>query len=200
MKKILLIITLFILSTTSIFALEVGSKIDTGLYYYPSITINDSDDLEVYSSLSSTLDFELFYIKFKRDEIGPYFSLFNVSRSIVYNNIYLRKFNATAIGLDWGHYFSNNFKFNTKVAMGVGTVGESTNKEMYVDLSLVPSIILINEKDFDLNLNFIFNGVYRNSLFSPSVGIGIGMSFDWITDSSEILETKSQNYKAKGIL
>ncbi|MDC7236516.1 MAG: hypothetical protein PQJ45_01930 [Sphaerochaetaceae bacterium] len=200
MKKIFLIITLFILSTTSIFAIEVGSKIDTGLYYYPTITLNDSDDLEVYSSLSSTIDFELFYLKFKRDEIGPYFSLFNVSRSIVYNNIYLRKFNATAIGLDWGHYFSNNFKFNTKVAMGVGTVGESTNKEMYIDLSLVPSMILINKKDFDLNLNYIFNGVYRNSLFSPSVGIGIAMSFDWITDSSELLETKSQNYKAKGIL
>ncbi|MGD6729865.1 MAG: hypothetical protein ACPKMZ_02220 [Pleomorphochaeta sp.] len=200
MKKLFLIITLFILSTTSIFAIEVGSKIDTGLYYYPTITLNDSDDLEVYSSLSSTIDFELFYLKFKRDEIGPYFSLFNVSRSIVYNNIYLRKFNATAIGLDWGHYFSNNFKFNTKVAMGVGTVGESTNKEMYIDLSLVPSMILINKKDFDLNLNFIFNGVYRNSLFSPSVGIGIAMSFDWITDSSELLETKSQYYKAKGIL
>jgi hypothetical protein len=84
--------------------------------------------------------------------------------------------------------------------MGIGTVGESTNKEMYIDLSLIPSMILINEKDFDLNLNFIFNGVYRNSLFSPSVGIGIGMSFDWITDSSELLETKSPNYKAKGIL
>ena len=185
MKKLLIFLTLVTLSITNIFALEIGSKLDTGLYYYPSINLEDSPTITFSSSIASTFDIEPIYFKFKENEIGPYISLLNVSRSTVSNNTYLKKFSGSALGVDWGHYFSRRYKLNTKVAVGIGEVGETSNKEMYFDLSLIPSILLVDKKDFDLNLNFIYNGIYRKNLFSPSAGIGIGISFDWPTSQNE---------------
>lgn len=185
MKKLLIIFTLLTLTLTDIFALQVGSKIDTGLYYYPSINLEESSTTTVSTSIASTFDIELLYFKLKKDEVGPYISLLNVSRSTVSNNTYLRKFSGTALGFDWGHYFSKRYKLNTKLGVGIGSVGESSNKEMYFDLSLIPSIILDNKKNYDVNLNFIFNGIYRKNLFSPSVGIGIGINLDWPKNTNE---------------
>lgn len=181
MIKKTFIIFILLFSTTSLFALDAGAKFDFGLYYHPSITLDDSTDLPVYSSLSSTYDFEPIFLKFGNLQFGPYVSVYHVSQSIVFNNEYLRDFKAVAFGLDFGYYFSDSFKFKLKSSLGIGALGESLNKEMYANVALIPSYILKNTDTYNYSLDFIFNLVYRKYLLSPSVGIGFSTSFDWIS-------------------
>lgn len=190
MRKILLLITIFILSTISIYSIDMGSKLDYGFYYHPAITLDNQNDLPIYSSLASTYDFEPFYIKFNNIEIGPYISILHVSPSIVYNNIYLREFLTLGAGIDWGIILNRDFKLNTKIAMGIGNVGESLNKEMYINMAIIPSYIITNKEFFDININFILNIIYRKYLLSPTVGIGVSFNFDWLSNYIKSINAK----------
>lgn len=172
MKKFITTLLVLFLTTSVVYSIEIGSKFSFGIYYTPSITLDDSDDLPIYSSTSSIYDIEPLYFKTNNTEIGPYISILHISDSIVYNNIYLREFCALGLGLDWGQSFNNNFKLNTKLALGVGAVGESLNKEMYINLALNPSYKIINKDNINLNFDFIVNFIYRKYLLSPSIGIG----------------------------
>jgi len=193
--SILLLFLLFLLST-SLSAYDMGSKIDYGLYYHPAITLDNQDDLFVYSSLSSTYDFEPLYLKINKFEIGPYYSFLHISRSIVYNNIYLREFCALGFGLDLGYIINNKFKINTKVAMGIGDVGESLNKEMYINMAIIPSYLLIDKEFLDINFNFILNIIYRKYLLAPTLGFGLSVNFDWV---SNYLNSINSNDTFRGI-
>ncbi|MGD1821589.1 MAG: hypothetical protein ACPKM0_02365 [Pleomorphochaeta sp.] len=184
MKKSIIFLFILLITTSSLFAVEVGSKFDYGFTYCPSITLDDSDDLPVYSSVSSMYDIEPLYFKIKKEEVGAYLSILHVSRSIVYSNTYLREFSAIGLGLDWGHNFNETIKINTKLALGVGTLGESTSKEMYINMAFVPSYKINDNEDIDINLNLIVNVIYRKYLLSPTVGLGATINLDWDTDNN----------------
>lgn len=191
MKKYLSLLFILLLSSISLFAYNVGSKIDYGLYYHPAITLDNQEDLPIYSSISSTYDFEPFYFKIYKSEIGPYISFLHVSRSLVYNNIYLRELCGLGFGLDWGYIVNNNFKINAKVAMGIGDIGESLNKEMYLNMAIIPSYLLIDKEFLDVNFNFILNVIYRKYLLSPTIGVGISINFDWLSNYLNSINKKN---------
>ena len=181
MIKRIISILIISLCTTSLFAVEFGSKVDIGFFYHPSITLDNTSDLPVFSSIGSTYDFSPIYLKINNHIISPYLSIFHVSRSIVYQNEFLREFSAVGFGFDYGYYFNEKFLLHTKLSMGVGKLGQSLNQEMYANLLLAPSILLIKENDYDLSLQLIVNVIYRKYLLSPSIGIGLSTSFDWLT-------------------
>ncbi|NCD05076.1 MAG: hypothetical protein EOL97_03070 [Spirochaetia bacterium] len=173
---------LIILCSTYLYASQVGSKIDLNVFYHPSITLDDNTDLPVYSSMASTYDFSPVYLKINNHQISPYLSIFHVSRSIIYQNLVLREFCAFGVGLDYGYIFNSKFLFHSKFSMGIGSLGESLNSEMYMNLALIPSYILKSGDNYNISLDFSINFVYRKYLLSPCVGVGISTSFDWITD------------------
>lgn len=181
MNKKLISILILTFCTTTLFAVELGSKLDIGLFYHPSITLDDSSDLPVYSSMSSSYDFTPLYLQFNKHQIGAFLSIFHVSKSIVYQNIYLRDFSAFGIGLDYGYLLTDNFRLNSKISMGIGKLGQSLNKEMYASLAIIPSYVFIDEAGFDFSLNLIVNVIYRKYLLSPTVGLGFSTSLDWLT-------------------
>lgn len=184
MRKKVSFIFLLIVTVVSMnaYSSEIGSKFDLNLYYHPSITLDDSSDLPIYSSLSSTYDFTPLYVKFNNHQIGAFFSIFHVSDSLIYQNEYLRDFSAVGMGIDYGYYFSTNFFLNTKLSMGVGKLGQSQNKELYTAVSIIPSFIINKGDGYSISLNTGVNIIYRKYFLAPSVGIGVSTSFDWLTN------------------
>ena len=182
MKKLFCIALLLIACTTELFSTEIGSKLDINILYHPSITLDDQSDLPIFSSIASTYDFSPFFFKIDNHKFGPFFSILHVSPSIVYNLEFLREFSAVGLGLNYAYFFSDKFYLDTKLSMGVGKLGPSQNQELYSSLSIIPSYVFNKGDSYLIALALPINIIYRKYLLSPTVGISLSISFDWLTD------------------
>ncbi len=185
MKKVITLLFIILFSTSFAYSLDIGAKFDYGFFYHPSITLDNADDLPIYSSIASTYDFEPIFININNIEIGPYFSILHVSNSFVYNNIYLRELCGIGVGVDLGFLINEDLRINTKIGSGIGNLGESLNKEMYINLSLSPSFNIASFQDYKINFNLLLNIIYRKYLISPSIGIGFNIAFNWTSTKNE---------------
>lgn len=182
MKKKFILISILALCTSSIFALDMGMKVDINALYHPSITLDDSTDLPLYSSLATSFDFSPVAFNIEEHQFGPIVSLLYVTRSLVYNNEVMRGFSAIGFGFEYGYYFNSTFKLNTKLGMGVGRLGPSRNLELYANVSVNPSFVLIKKDGYDVCITIPVNIIYRKYLLSPSIGVGVSTSFDWLSN------------------
>lgn len=181
MKKQILIILILSVCSTNLFSTNIGSKLDINILYHPSITLDDRDDLPIYSSIASIYDFTPVYLKLDNHKFGAYFSILHVSPSLVYNSEFLREFSAVGLGLNYAYFFSEKFSLDTKLSMGVGKLGPSQNQELYSLLSIAPSYILNKGETYEIAITVPINLIYRKYLLSPTVGIGLSTSFNWLT-------------------
>jgi len=184
MKKIIPLLLIALFSTSYAYSVEIGAKFQYGFFYHPSITLDNADDLPLYSSVASTYDIEPIYWNIKNIEIGPYFSILHVSNSLVYNNIYLRELCGVGVGIDLGYKINADLKINTKIGSGIGNLGESLNKEMYINLLISPSFNIASFEDYRINFDLLLNIIYRKYLLSPSIGFGFTIDMDWISSKN----------------